>query len=590
MPSGKKFLLFLLILLALPFPAVLAPSSSSKAAYLQEKRDLWMITATFREEITTTLRDDWTFTQKIRPDELVRADHVTVKKVRRQTSNTTSAASVITIVENEAGGDVFVVYDQRPVSTTVIGHRTYTEELEQTEQVNDITAEGSEFRTIQDDIQFREGSVLLEYSPAGQYLSAQVEGRGNRRDTTRIFKGGAWKEYPRTTEVTDGFGVGCTAGKPGARVSKQGTTYQFSYSQKTSKTEKVGLTGEKTTTVWKFLNATIKPYTNFEVRIIWTRDKGDEDITGRTVEAAPGERILLKTRIVPEDKTARDGQWKLEGTRTDGISNYIKKYEASRTSGRVVGLESGDFKAASLQFYWTGGGSGEVLYSATVDDTPVTGHAGFTVRRPEVDVRVNAQAGTTLKPKLDKGAALDAEECWVTSAYTSGPSAGLQYDGIEFLAEPKSQGSRGEFQWVQLIRSTEVRSEDSRGALAIAKITAALDICYPHQAGPRAFDAPGFVVHSDEEGRGDVIHISMVQQSRSFLMFRPAGEGNEWVPLSFIDWEWRGAAQYDGSTKSWQKFAAGTEGPGNPQPQMTENYPEWEKNSGDESQWTDGGG
>ncbi|MDH4272088.1 MAG: hypothetical protein OEW18_08940 [Candidatus Aminicenantes bacterium] len=555
----------------------------------QEKKDLWIVTATFRVETTTTLTDDWSITQKITPDRLVRANQVTIKKVWHRTTKTTNVASIVTIVENEGGDDALVIYERPPVSTTVIGHRTYSSDEERTEHVNQYTSEGSEFRTIQDSIPFRKGSVQMEYSPENQTFSAFAEGSGTRQDKKRIYKDRAWKDFSSTSEVTDGFGVGCTSEDPEAHISKQGPTYTFGYSKRTTKTDKIGTNGQQTTTVWKFLTATVKPYSKPEVRIIWTHDGNDEDITDQTVEAPAGAKILLKTKVVPETKTARDGQWSLQGSRSGGQNNYIKKFEASKTRGRVVDLESADFKAENLEFYWTGGESGDVRYRATVDDTSVSGRAGFTIRKPEVDVRVTAKPGSTFKDKLDKGAPLDPRECWVTSAYTSGDSAGLQYDGIEFLAEPKDQDIKGEFQWVQLIRSEESYYKDSSGGSARYTISDALDICYPHQAGPRAFDAPALIVPSEKD-RADLVFMRKDQQSRSFLMFKPQGEASEWVPLYSVDWQWQGAVQYYEALKKWEIEASGTQGPGNPQPQKTDSYPEWEKNSGDDSKWIKTGG
>jgi hypothetical protein len=578
----------ILLGLAAAIPAGLAPASSELWPP-QEKKDLWIVTATFREETTVTLTDDWSITQKITPDELVRASQVTIKKVWHRTSRTTNVASIVTIVENEGGDDALVIYERPPVSTTIIGHRSYTSDEERTEHVNQYTSEGSEFRTIQDNIQFRKGAVELEYSPENQTINAHAEGSGTRQDKRKVYKDRAWKDISYTSEVTDGFGVGCTSEDPNAHVSKQGSTYTFGYSKRTSKTDKVGTNGHQTTTVWKFLTATVKPYSKPEVRIIWTHDGNEEDITDQTVEAVAGARILLKTKVVPENRTARDGQWSLQGSSSGGKNNYIKKFEAGKTRGRVVDLESGDFKAESLEFNWTGGESGEVRYRATVDDSPVSGRAGFTIRTPEVDVRITAKPGSSFKDKVDKGAPLDPRECWVTPAYTSGDSAGLQYDGIEFLAEPKDQDIKGEFQWVQLIRSEEAYYKDSSGGSTRYTIRDALDICYPHQAGTRAFDAPAIIVPAEKD-REELVFVRKDQQCRSFLMFKPEGEGSEWVPLYSVDWRWQGALQYYEALKKWEIEASGTQGPGNPQPQKTDTYPEWEKNSGDDSKWTQSGG
>jgi hypothetical protein len=180
----------ILLGLAAAITAGLAPASSELWPP-QEKKDLWIVTATFREETTVTLTDDWSITQKITPDELVRASQVTIKKVWHRTSRTTNVASIVTIVENEGGDDALVIYERPPVSTTIIGHRSYTSDEERTEHVNQYTSEGSEFRTIQDNISSgRRGRVGIRPRIRRSTHAETRHAPGQRK----VYRGRAWKD------------------------------------------------------------------------------------------------------------------------------------------------------------------------------------------------------------------------------------------------------------------------------------------------------------------------------------------------------------------------------------------------------------
>jgi hypothetical protein len=69
------------------------------------------------------------------------------------------------------------------------------------------------------------------------------------------------------------------------------------------------------------------------------------------------------------------------------------------------------------------------------------------------------------------------------------------------------------------------------------------------------------------------------------LMFKPEGQDSEWIPMQFIDWEWQGGAQYydTPSNPHWEMENSATNEPQGVTPQPTEQYPEWTKNSGDDS-------
>ena len=124
-------------------------------------------------------------------------------------------------------------------------------------------------------------------------------------------------------------------------------------------------------------------------------------------------------------------------------------------------------------------------------------------------------------------------------------------------------------------------------------ITDALDVCYPTWSGPRALDAPAIPLEKNGErlkaeytdGTYTILmYTAKTQTNRLYLMFKPDGEESEWVPIKVVNWEWTGAAGYSASY-GWQKSDCKIN-PAEPQAEDTAEYPEWDKNSGDNSKYT----
>ncbi|MCJ7612673.1 MAG: hypothetical protein MUP19_10465 [Candidatus Aminicenantes bacterium] len=128
------------------------------------------------------------------------------------------------------------------------------------------------------------------------------------------------------------------------------------------------------------------------------------------------------------------------------------------------------------------------------------------------------------------------------------------------------------------------RLEYANGGWDDFVITDALDRCYPYQNGLKAKDAPAVIVPADKDREG-LIFFSKTQTSRMILMFKPEGKDSEWIPMQFIDWEWQGGAQYYAADLHWEMENWATHEPKGVTPQSTEQYPEWTKNSGDDSKF-----
>ena len=549
-----------------------------------ERRDLWLVTATLRETVTTSAHGNWKITTpNTTPSKLFPMKEITIEKQNKKEFHKAGFAAVTAVMENEGGDGVLVFSGLEPVFLQVGGSIDESSNTETLEYGNGELGRGSKRDIRGCHIRLSEGSVQMEWSEEVKFIGIGSWGKGTA--TTRFEKfdpaAGGWKISSYQSERSDGFNIGAGQDHEGSSYSKHGDIYTFStLLPKTKRLPKDGDYDESVVTSERVFTATVRPYNPPEVRILMSRDGQDEDITDRRVEVIAGEIIDLKTLVLPEGKKEEGPrQWTIAGGGSE--KNYLKKFEADKTHGRVLYPEKADLEQKTLVFHWSGGKNGSVTYSTTVEGEAAGARASFSIRKPQVRLTVNPAPASHLK-KLDKGAALDGAECWVTGAYSSATSHGVQYDGIRFNCEPLDAKTPGTYQWVQLIKKESSRQKYDNGAWADFVIGDALDICYPYQSGLEARDAPAIVLPTDKDRQG-MVFFSKTQTNRMFLMFKPDGRDSEWVPLQFIAWEWQGAAQYYDSAADphWEMEDSATNEPQGVTPEPTDSYPEWTKNSGD---------
>ena len=550
------------------------------------RQDLWLVTATLKETTTTTASGySKIVVPNTTPSKLFPMREIVIEKKRSLESRRTHFAMITAVMDNEGGEGAVVFSDRKPVSLQVGGSMDHSSTTEELEIINGELS-GASDRDIRDShVQVSEAGVQMQWSDEFKGIDLYAGGKG--RTNTRFEKydnhTSQWKVSTYPGEHHDGFGLAAGDEQEGATYSKKGNTYSFSLLINKTETKPKDSTYDKTTvTVQKILTATVKPYSPPEVRILMVKNGQEEDITDRTVDVVAGEAVSLKTRILPESrKEEGPWTWTISGGGAFG-KNYLKKFDANKQYGRVVYPERADLEQKTLRFYWSGGEKGSVKYETKVEGEPASARASFAIRLPNVKVTVDPKP-TSHYGQLNKGARLNPGECWVTPAYGSETSYGVQYDGIHFMAELVDPRTPGKFQWVQVITKETVRQRYESGGWADFLVTDALDICYPYQSGPKAMDAPALVVPEDKE-REEMIYYTKTQTSRMFLMFKPEAQDSEWIPLRFIDWEWRGAAEYSytSSQPRWDMDAAVTEEPQGVTPQTADKYPEWEKNAGDD--------
>lgn len=322
---------------------------------------------------------------------------------------------------------------------------------------------------------------------------------------------------------------------------------------------------------------------------------------GEPVEVTAGEKMELRGTVLPENDDPKSGKWTLFGDSGSGQKMFIKKFQADMARGQVVDLDSqGDLNKPEIIFYWVDQGTGKAKYAAIADGKELSAEIEFRIKKPRYKVKVEASPETEIRAP-EKGIPLDKNECWGAGAYSAAGSDDLwlQYKGIHFEAENLDKGEiDGTEQWVQIIEEESYFLKYEDGNRTESMLSEALDICYPTWKGPVAGDAPGVILvkngerlkaRHDDGTYTELAYTGKTQKNRLYLMFKPDGDENEWVPVKTINWTWTGNAAYqsylaDSASRGWIAQDCQII-PGEPAAQDTAEYPEWQKNSGDGSQY-----
>ncbi|RRS30143.1 MAG: hypothetical protein P794_08280 [Epsilonproteobacteria bacterium (ex Lamellibrachia satsuma)] len=337
------------------------------------------------------------------------------------------------------------------------------------------------------------------------------------------------------------------------------------------------------------------------------------------VKVTSGEKIELRGIVLPENKDSGKGQWTIQGKGPSGDKMFIKKYEASKDKGKVKYLDSKDLNNQNITFYGTDDGKGEISYETTADGKTMKKHIKINVEKPKFDVEIKTEDNKY--GVLYRGDPLNSGECcynttgdekrviqeckasWekVTEAEenlkkdtnNSGLinklkgarskreekcGKGLQFR-IKFNATQKS-GAPGNLQYVQLVSGS--RTERRRGTDKNESKTfpEGLDGCYPTYKGNSETDMPGFEVSYEKTEDNKTMPVySFIKQCykfKTYLMYKPKGKENEWVPIKKFPWEWCGIVQCN----DWGHCGEGY--PGKKIPEFegiydTSKYPEWKQ-------------
>ncbi|HEX8278001.1 MAG TPA: hypothetical protein VF540_04870, partial [Segetibacter sp.] len=199
----------------------------------------------------------------------------------------------------------------------------------------------------------------------------------------------------------------------------------------------------------------------------------------------------------------------------------IKEYSAT-PSNYLIGqtIPVSDTNTDKVNFVWVDGGNGrKVTYTATVNGITVSADATFNVNRPTTVINASstAQTATGVNP-----ASNDLEVHLGVDAY----NPGIKFVRGNTTAQP------GDFQWVQIIDSLSVNFHDLQGTSQSISKTSVLDKVYPYDTANNTFDVPGWKLS------GSSISVNWDVTWSMYLMYKPTGKGNEWVPLRKVTWRW----------------------------------------------------
>jgi hypothetical protein len=133
----------------------------------------------------------------------------------------------------------------------------------------------------------------------------------------------------------------------------------------------------------------------------------------------------------------------------------------------------------------------------------------------------------------------------------------------------------GEVAFVQLLERTVTRVAEGEADLQTEELPLSLDGCYPYPKNiseTATLDKPGFAA---PEG---LSYFDRDLRYTMYLLFRPEGEGSEWVPVKAIDWHWKGALRRE--ERGWREFKQNEIFPSSSQGREVNEYPEWDRCDG----------
>ncbi len=336
----------------------------------------------------------------------------------------------------------------------------------------------------------------------------------------------------------------------------------------------------------------------------------------KPVEVTAGEKMELRGIVLPEKKDPKHGRWSISGDGDSGRRKmYIKKFDASARKGEVQYLAGEDLEKPQIRFYWTDEGTGKVTYRTTADGKKIEETVKFRVKKPKFILRVEAaeenkygkmNMGKTIptngrccvsedtkksndwieKCKKMKKKLEDLQNTWHNNCGVSSKKdpktcnamwdeikklyaeidtdchpRGIQYS-IKFIAE-QQDNIPGEVQFVQLVSEQGGKSAPGK----------ALDGCYPFFKYPPRYtkDMPGFTKPEDVDYRKRCFDFEM------YLMFKPDGQDNEWIPLKKAPWSWCGAIRCEKRPRWCHEDKQAAKIPPSGEAPDCKTYPEWRR-------------
>lgn len=272
-----------------------------------------------------------------------------------------------------------------------------------------------------------------------------------------------------------------------------------------------------------------------------------------------GEKIELTTTVtggtpsskqwsIPSDKAVKDYEVICNGNPgpTGG-----KRCE-SPTSATKLDLTSSDLNRIDVNFYWWKGGNNiQVQYTITVNQVPYSAIAKFNVLTPTTSVSYATRGPIFTELELSKWYLTHGDQFAV----------GLRLEHSTTFPS----GVSGTTQWVQTYNIFRRYQNLDDSWLRVQG--EGVDGTYPYPpAGPGSLNV---LIDSPRQQltgvrNGDIIYswknVKVNDSAKTWVMFKPNTSNSIWVPLTLVNWSWRGDA-----TKlvngNWEKTDEGVTGP-----------------------------
>ena len=275
-----------------------------------------------------------------------------------------------------------------------------------------------------------------------------------------------------------------------------------------------------------------------EIKITWDGIFSDAPISYLTNTVSVGHRIPLKTSVTPDTFTAHDFEWQVSGM---AIEDYYVEDSYIPAEGHVVPLSN--TTSSAIDFCWVDGNSASnagvayaVILNCKIYDVAYSTKALFDVKRPIACISVYTGATTILSDYTATDPILSFGD--YTGYSTNIP--GMRFNNTN-LYSVWGYGGTDQCFWVQLIHE-RLSQQITRAGSPTASTNWGCDGNYPYGGfpGTHAEDCPRQGLTSNIVSADEYINASM------YLMFKPIpldeSVESQAVPLSRIDWSWRGVA------------------------------------------------
>ena len=279
------------------------------------------------------------------------------------------------------------------------------------------------------------------------------------------------------------------------------------------------------------------------------------EVDGQTLDVPVGALIDLAVKYRTGWGVLQKVEWEIPGT---SKVNYVADYTNDNSTAAVTEVSAADKQKREIKFYWVDGGDGRVV-KANCDYLNGTVHTSktltitYNVKAPTCDFTATVGTVAIGNPgfpgagnELHFGTSAHPGIKWTGKATTPAVGAGAIKDLQLIIMDRRYTTDPGNVR----------RKATSNGNWE-------LDVSNPYSSSVTiAASATGTLTSDDSPGDGLAASRKAVaanDQFRVWILYRPDQPHAIWVPLSVLEWHWKGKATKDASG-TWSLVAGSAEG------------------------------